>query len=178
MVSIELVGPGTVRDLACPYCGRPMPLDEAGMVAAQAAWGWCGALATEGGRAVGLLLVSVTTPGDPRVRVARIGAGWVTDSRARQGIGRGMLDHLAGGLYRARVGTLFATSAQWRHCAALPPGFLDRTGFVTTAPAHGWRLDLNAAVPTKGSVLDRLGRLVRAVRPVAPPEPARRDGIR
>lgn len=178
MVSIELVGPGTVRGLTCPYCGRPMPLDEAGMVAAQAAWGWCGALATDADVTVGLLLVSATTPGDPRVTVARIGAGWVSDSHARQGIGRGMLHLLAGSLRRARVGTLFASSAQWRHCAALPPGFLDGTGFVTTAPAHSWRLDLNGAVPAKGSVLGRLGRLVQAVRPVAPPEPARRDGIR
>ncbi len=179
MVSIELVGPGTVRGLACPYCGRPMPLDEAGMIAAQAAWGWCGALAIEDGRTAGLLLVSAATSGDPRVTVARIGAGWVRPGDVRQGTGRAMLHALAGGLHRARVGTLFASSDPHRGCAALPSGFLDGTGFIAMNPAHHWRLDLNGAVPVaKRSVLVRLGRLVRAVRPVAPPEPARRTGIR
>ncbi|MFT3971381.1 MAG: hypothetical protein QM695_14155 [Micropruina sp.] len=179
MGSIELVGPGRVRSLTCPHCGRFMPLDEAGMVAAQAAWGWCGALATEAGAPVGLLLVSATTPGDPRITVARIGAGWVTADHVRQGIGRAMLLSLAGGLHRARVATLFANSGPWRHCAALPSGLLDATGFVPATPGDSWRLDLNGAVPAeRGTVLDRLGRLVQAVRPVAPPEPARRDGIR
>lgn len=176
VVSIELVGPGTVRGLACPYCGRPMPLDEAGMVAAQAAWGWCGALAIDGRKTVGLLLVSATASSDPRATVTRIGAGWVTPGHTRRGTGRALLHALAGGLHRARVGALFATADPLRRCAALPSGFLESTGFVATTQARTWRLDLNAAVPAaRSSVRVRLERLVQAVRPVAPPEPAGRD---
>ena len=40
---------------------------------------------------------------------------------------------LAGGLHRARVGTLFASSDPHRGCAALPSGFLDGTGFTVDA---------------------------------------------
>lgn len=179
MVSIELVGPAIVRGLACSYCGRPMPPDEAGMVAAHAAWGWCGAVAIDADRTVGLLLVSATTSVDPRVTVAWVGAGWVAATHARQGIGRGLLQALAAGLHRGRVGTLFAHSDSRRRCAALPPGFLDGTGFVAIDASDSWRLDLSGAVPAvKGSVLGRLGRLVRAVGPVAPPEPARRADLR
>ncbi|MFT4216014.1 MAG: hypothetical protein QM619_02355 [Micropruina sp.] len=175
MVSIELVGPALVRGLACPYCGRPMPLDEAGMIAAHAAWGWCGAVALESRRPVGLLLTSAATLGDPRVTVARIGAGWVADGYLGQGNGRALLYGLASGLHRARVGTVLASSDSRRGCAALPSGFLDATGFVPAHARNTWRLDLSAVVTApKSSVLVRLGRLVQAVRPVAPPEPARR----
>ncbi len=175
MVSIELVGPATVRGLACPYCARPMPLDEAGMVAAHAAWGWCGAVAVADERVIGLLLTSASTLNDPRVTVARIGAAWVADGHTGRGTGRALLHALAAGLHRSRVATLLASSDRRRGCGALPAGFLDGTGFVPAVPSHTWRLDLSTAIRTpKRSVLVRLGRLVQAVRPVAPPEPARR----
>lgn len=179
MVGIELVGPATVRGLFCPYCARPMPLDEAGMVAAHAAWGWCGAVALSGDRVVGLMLASAATLGDPRVTVARIGAAWVADGKTGQGNGRALLHALAAGLHRSRVATVLASSDRRRGCGALPTGFLDGTGFVSAGPAHTWRLDLSTAVRTpKRSVLVQLGRLVQAVRPVAPPEPARRVRVR
>lgn len=179
MVSVELVSPATVRRLACPYCGRPMPPDEPGMVAAQAAWGLCGAVAFADGAPVGLVLVSAAAIGDPQATVALIGAGWVREGQTGQGIGRTMLRRLAGGLVRARVAAVLASSDPLRGCAALPAGFLAGTGFAPMPRPQLWRMDLGTTVrPPKRSVLDRLGRLVQAVRPVAPPEPARRGGIR
>lgn len=178
MVGFELVGPAVVRGLACPRCGRGMPLDEAGMVAAQAAWGWCGAVATEAGQPVGLFLLAAGTLGDPRTTMVRIGAGWVAEPFAGRGNGRILLQTLVGGLSRAKVATVLAGSAPGRGCAALPPGFLAATGFLPLAP-HRWRLDVATAVPAaRRSALDQLGRLVRSVRPVAPPEPARRLPLR
>ncbi|HMQ36822.1 MAG TPA: hypothetical protein PKE46_03730 [Micropruina sp.] len=176
VVSVELVSPATVRGLACPYCGRPMPLDEAGMVAAQAAWGLCGAVALADGVPVGLLLVSAAAVGDPQATVALIGAGWVDEAHTGRGTGRAMLRTLAGGLVRSRVAAVLASSDPLRGCAALPAGFLAGTGFAPMPRPVLWRMDLATTVrPPKRSVLDRLGRLVQAVRPVAPPEPARRN---
>lgn len=176
MVSVELVSPATVRGLACPYCGRPMPLDEAGMVAAQAAWGLCGAVAFADGLPVGLLLVSAAAVGDPRATVALISAGWVDEAHIAQGTGRAMLRMIAGGLVRSRVAAVLASSDPLRGCAALPAGFLASTGFAPMPRPVLWRMDLATTVrPPKRSVLHRLGRLVQSVRPVAPPEPARRN---
>lgn len=185
MVSIELVGPATVRGLACPYCARPMPLDEAGMIAAQAAWGLCGAMARDGGRPAGLLLVSASSVGDPSATVAVIGTGWVAGDHAGRGTGRALVRALAAGLVRARVASMLAGSDERRGCAALPAGFLAGTGFAPLTRGDGapgpnlWRMDLATTVRTpRDSVLVRLGRLVQAVRPVAPPEPARRLLVR
>lgn len=178
MISFELVGPAVVRAMSCPRCGRGMPLDEAGMVAAQAAWGWCGAVATEADQRVGLLLMAAGAPTDPRVTMARIGAAWMAEPYTGRGHGRALLQTLLGGLSRAKVATVLAGSEPNRGCAALPAGFLAATGFLPIATST-WRLDLATAVPaTKRSALDQLGRLVQAVRPVAPPEPARRLPIR
>ncbi|MFT4296443.1 MAG: GNAT family N-acetyltransferase [Micropruina sp.] len=177
-VVVELVSPATVRGLSCPYCGRPMPLDEAGMVAAQAAWGLCGAVATDDERTVGLLLVSAATVGDPQATVALVGALWVAPGHTGQGLGRALVRTAAAGLVRSRVAAMLANSAA-PGCAGPPEGFLGGTGFAPMRPRGLWRMDLATTVrPPKRSVLARLGRLVQAVRPVAPPEPARRLRIR
>lgn len=174
VVSVELVSPATVRGLRCPYCGRGMPPDEPGMVAAQAAWGLCGAVAFADGAAVGLLLVSAATAGDPKARSALLGAGWVDAAHAGAGTGRALLRTLAAGLVRARVPAVVASSDPLRACAALPAGFLARTGFAPMPRPPLWRMSLGGTVRTKPTVLDQLGRLAQAVRPVTPPEPARR----
>lgn len=179
MDGVELVSPGMVRGLSCPWCGRPMPLDEAGMVAAQAAWGLCGAVARDETGTTGLLVLSAAASGDPQATVALVGAGWVRPDRVGRGVGRELVRTVAAGLARSRVAAVLAGSDGARGCASLPPGFLGAVGF-TPMPSPGlWRLDLASTVKVpKPSVLDRLGALVQSVRPVAPPEPARRQSIR
>ncbi|MFT3860067.1 GNAT family N-acetyltransferase [Micropruina sp.] len=174
MVGLELVTPAMVRALACPYCTRVQPHDLAGQRAAQAAWGWSGALATEGERVVGLLLVHPDGSGSRPA--ALISALWVAPGHVGAGVGRALVGTAAAGLIRARVGVLQARSGVPATCTAPPAGFLLATGFAPTANASRWRLDLDTTVRAPlESMLDRLGRLMQAVRPMAPPEPARRS---
>lgn len=174
MVGVELVTPAMLRGLACPYCCRLVPGDHAGPLAAQAAWGWCAARATSDGRTVGLLLLKPDDSG-PRPQ-ARIVSLWVAPQFVAAGTGRQLVRTAAAGLVRARVTALRARSHPVPSCSALPAGFLLATGFSPTDHAGRWRLDLGNTVRTPfEGVLDRLGRLVQAVRPVAPPEPARRQ---
>ncbi|MCW3159429.1 GNAT family N-acetyltransferase [Micropruina sonneratiae] len=179
MDGVELVSPGMVRDLACPWCGRAMPIDEAGMVAAQAAWGLCGAAARDAAGVSGLLLLSAAASGDPQGTVALVGAGWVRPDRTGRGVGRELVRAVAAALLRPRVAAVLAGSDAGGGCASLPPGFLDATGFTPMRAPGLWRLDLVTTVKVpKPSVLDRLGALVQTIRPVGPPEPARRQSIR
>lgn len=171
MVSAELVTPVAIASLACPYCGRSMPRDIGGMPAAQAAWGFCAAMCNKDGHGVGLLIVA---PTQWRGRTAaRITTCWVAPGYCAAGVGRDLIRSVGGGLLKARTSLLLARSDAALGCAALPAGFLAGTGFVAQPAASLWTLDLTTAVrAVKPSVLDRLGRLVQAVGPLAPPEPA------
>lgn len=171
MVGVELVTPAVITGLACPYCGRAMPVDAEGTRAAQAAWGWCAATASANGHLIGLLLLA---PAERHGRAAaRITTGWVAANHCGAGVGRTLLRTVAGGLLTARITLLLADALSTGDCATLPAGFLAGTGFVAQPGGSLWALDLGTTVKaTKPSVLDRLGRLVQSVGPLAPPEPA------
>lgn len=171
MVSAELVTPVSIATLVCPYCCRPMPRDVDGMRAAHSAWGFCAGLARENGHVIGLVLVA---PIEWRGRAAaRITTGWVAPGHCASGVGRALVRGVAGGLLKARATVVLARADVALGCAALPAGFLAATGFAAQAAAPLWALDLTTAVrAAKPSVLDRLGRLVQSVGPLAPPEPA------
>ncbi len=174
MVRTAWASPATVRRLACPYCGHRMPLDEPGMVAAQAAWGFCGAVATGEDGVLGVLLLAPPTD-ETLSGPVRVSAARVRDDACGHGVGRSLVRTVADGLVGARAGALVATVEPPRGCGTLPAGFLRATGFVPVEWPL-WRLDLATAVrPAKHPVISTLERLVQAVRPVAPPEPARRS---
>ena len=120
---------------------------------------------------IGLVLVA---PIEWRGRAAaRITTGWVAPGHCASGVGRALVRGVAGGLLKARATVVLARADVALGCAALPAGFLAATGFAAQAAAPLWALDLTTAVrAAKPSVLDRLGRLVQSVGPLAPPEPA------
>ncbi|MBK8446971.1 MAG: GNAT family N-acetyltransferase [Micropruina sp.] len=171
MVGVELVTPAAIAGLACPYCGRAMPRDADGMRAAQSAWGLCGASANANGHLIGLLLLA---PSELHGRAAaRITSAWVAPQHCGNGVGRALLRTVAGGLAKARITLLLAGAKTRPNCSAPPAGFLAGTGFVAQPGGSLWALDLGTTVRVfKPSVLDRLGRLVQSVGPLAPPEPA------
>lgn len=178
MVSVELVSPAAVRGVACPYCHRQVPPEQAGTIAAQAAWGTCGAVAMSESRPVGLLLIRPIVDADPKAGLARVCTAWVALGFNGQGIGTALVHTVAEALALARASALLAGSAPPHGCASLPPAFLASVGFTPTRRPGLWRMDLLATVrPARRSVLDRIEQLVQSVRPVAPPEPARRHAV-
>jgi len=178
VVSVELVSPAAVRGFACPYCRRTLPPEEGGTIAAQAAWGTCGAVAVSESRPVGLLLIRAAADAESKAGLARICTAWVAEGFTRQGTGTALVQTVAEALVIARASELQASSAPLHGCAALPPAFLASVGFTPARRAALWRMDLLATVrPHRRSVLDRIEQIVQSVRPVAPPEPARRHAV-
>ena len=171
MASLSLVTAAAVHALRCPYCGRPMPLDEPGLLAAQSRWGFCGVAAVEGGRTVGLLVLSGAEDD------AAVGAGWVQARYARKGLGTRLVQRAAAGLVAQQVPALTALSGRHAGCSAFPREWLTRVGFRRVRPGL-WRMDLGQTVVTRWSLRETLGGLVDAVRPVPPPEPVGRSGER
>lgn len=175
MATVSLVPAASATGLACPYCGRVIPVDERGMFAAQASWGFCGAVASEVGRVVGVLTISAQADpaADLPIPTAMISSVWVTPGLVGRGLGRQLVQTVAGGLVRQRVGSLLAV-AGGRNCCRPPKRWLGAVGFAPTRQAHVWRLDLGQTITTTQVLRSALERLVDSVRPLPPPEPVGR----
>lgn len=175
MASVSLLPAASVAGLSCPYCGRAMPVDQPGLYAAQDAWGFGGAVAHEGDRVVGLLLLAAAAePGQHHsASAAMISTAWVLPGFTGNGLGRHLVRRVAAGLVRQPVSSLIAV-AGGGDCSRLPAGWLRAVGFGPTRQSPIWRLELAQTLPTPGGLRSVLERWVDAVRPLPPPEPVGR----
>lgn len=175
MPALSMVSLDDLSRLACPYCGRLVDADTEWAVAARDRWGWCGAEFVRDGVTVGaLLLTPVVDAGSP---AAMIMCAWVRPEAIRTGVGRQLVQGVSAGLVPRHVRTIVARgSRQHVSCAWPPRDFLRSVGFARGRDDRLWHLDLDQTVVERPTLREVLERLVGAIRPVAPPEPAGRAG--
>ncbi|MGB7962575.1 MAG: GNAT family N-acetyltransferase [Propionicimonas sp.] len=170
MAEVSFIGRPALVGVGCPYCGRILDTDDAGMVAAQQAWGWVGIAAKADGRVAGVLLLE-TLPD----RTALVRSLWVAPGLVRSGLGTRLVQGAAAGLLRRDVrAVVSAGSRRNPTCQAPPREFLKAVGFARGLDEQLWHLDLDATVVDRPRLITAFERFVEAIRPVAPPEPAGR----
>ncbi|MFN8137607.1 MAG: hypothetical protein U0R79_08570 [Propionicimonas sp.] len=156
--------------LACPYCGRTIPVDDPGAVSAATVWGWCGVKLTADDEVQGLLLLApADEPGH-----ARLTCAWVRPGATGAGYGRQLVQGAAAGLVSRKARVVIARGSRTTvTCQAPPRDFLRAVGFTRGLEDRMWRLELDRAVlGERAGVRGVFERFWESLRPVTPPEPA------
>ena len=170
MAEVSFIGRPALVGVGCPYCGRTLDPDDAGMVAAQQAWGWAGFAAKADGRVAGWLVVE-PLPG----RTALVRSVWVAPGLVRSGVGTRLVQGAAAGLLQRNVRAMVSAGSRRSPTCQVPPReFLKAVGFTRGLDERLWHLDLDATVVDRPRLITVFERFVEAIRPVAPPEPAGR----
>lgn len=170
MAEVSFIGRPALVGVGCPYCGRTLDPDEAGMVAGQQSWGWVGVAAKADGRMAGWLVVEPLPD-----RTALVRSLWVSPHCVRSGLGTRLVQGVAAGLLQRNVrAVVSAGSRRISTCQAPPREFLRAVGFTRGLDERLWHLDLDLTVVDRPRLITAFERFVEAIRPVAPPEPAGR----
>ncbi|MDN5762935.1 MAG: GNAT family N-acetyltransferase [Microlunatus sp.] len=152
-------------------------------------WGYCGVIATDGRELLGYATVAParlvprlgalgTTPFTPSAAVLLTTR--VVEPYRGRGLGRQMIQSVAGLMVRRDVRAIDAVGSYGKGPSCLPPvGFLQQVGFAVVRPhpmSPRLRMDLSATArwrPDLGAAWSRLTELIP--QPVTGPEPARRE---
>jgi GNAT superfamily N-acetyltransferase len=144
-----------LTSLACPYCGRQLPLGTEWLGAAEALWGNCGVKLTQEDDVLAVLALAPAGRADE----AMVKMMWVRPELARRGYGRQLVQAASAEMVRHKMIAIRASGARGRHVCATPPiGFLREVGFTLPAGERLWRLDLRKTVLERKSrrLLERL----------------------
>lgn len=165
MRSLLPLGPGELKTLACPWCGRTPERGDRGFKAVR------------DGRTIGVLVLAQA---DRERDLCPPGASvierlWVAPDDVGEHIGTQLVQRACALLVAERGRCLVAYGTAHRpDCGHLPASWLAEVGFVEHVGGVQWRIELSRTLPLASTISDAAARAWHVVRPGHRPQPANR----